>query len=372
MASLFTSQTPSNTNNSDGAPGITTATSIRFAQSGTIDAVRWYCTTNTNGTWIGEVWEITAADGGGGAGTLLASKTLGTTPTSGTWNNITLTSPVSVTTGKIYRIGVYSGDGRYVSSGAFFNGTPLVNGDLTADEDNVVNPPGLTGTMYQGTFVINATPGTYPNGHFNGTSYFIDVVFTASAGATPAPNGIAVTTALGTPSVSLNLTAVPSGIASTVALGTPTVALNRSAAPTGISSSVALGQPNVSSTPGPSGIAVTALLGTPTVALNRSGAPSGIALAVSLGAPAVVILSTPSGISSSVLLGSPSVSATVLTAGAPGSWYGLKVTDDLNRQYAREERGTPLECPNDGEPLQRNPRTGAMQCSYDGWIYQGW
>lgn len=161
----------------------------------------------------------------------------------------------------------------------------------------------------------------------------------------------------------------PTGIAASAALGSPTVALNRSAAPTGIAATVALGTPSVTSvTPAPTGISVSVSLGTPSVSLNRSAAPSGISATVALGAPAAVIVSTPGGISVSALAGSPSVSATVLTAGAPGSWWGLKATDDLNLSYLAEERRAPVECPNDGEPLQRNPRTGKLQCAYDGWV----
>lgn len=186
------------------------------------------------------------------------------------------------------------------------------------------------------------------------------------------PGGIATAVALGSPSVSLNRSAAPTGIAVTLALGTPSASLALTTTPSGVGASTSLGQPNVSSTPGPNGVAVSVLLGAPTVSLNRSAAPSGIPSGVLLGAPSIVSVITPSGVLASVSLGSPSVSATVLTAGTPGSWYGLRVTDELNRQYAREEKGAPTSCPNDGESLQRNPRTGQLQCNYDSYVYTGW
>lgn len=247
------------------------------------------------------------------------------------------------------------------------------------------------------------------------TDRYLDfIAFSPSAGggASAAPNGISASSALGSPSVSNPENATPSGISSSVTLGSPSVALNRSAAPTGIAATMALGAPNVSSTPGPAGLSLLAalgtpsvslnlttapggisasaalgtptasppsatptgvialvVLGTPTVALNRSAAPGGLALVTALGTPSLVQSLTPTGISISALLGAPSVSATVLTAGAPGSWYGIPATDRLNRQYALEERSaTSAYCPNDGELLQRNPRTGKMQCSYDGFV----
>lgn len=90
--------------------------------------------------------------------------------------------------------------------------------------------------------------------------------------------------------------AAPNGIAVTAALGQPTVALGLTAAPSGVVLAVALGQPTVSiPSAAPTGIAVTAALGTHTVALNRTAAPSGIALTTYLGSPSTL---APSAISS--------------------------------------------------------------------------
>src|ERR1051325_5055913 len=179
---LFTTQTPTSADNSDGTPGITTATTVQFAIAGYITAVRWYCTSNNGGTWTGAVWQVDLGDSPGpGAGTLLASKTHPTAPTGGTWNLITLDTPVAVTPGVLYRIGVHSSDGRYVATGAFFGGTPLANGEITAHAGNA-DPIGL-GAMKQGAFIIDASL-TYPTASFNNTNYFVDVAF-----ALEAPNG---------------------------------------------------------------------------------------------------------------------------------------------------------------------------------------
>lgn len=245
--------------------------------------------------------------------------------------------------------------------------------------------------------------------------YLLFAAFSPSAGGGVTPTGIAATAALGSPATSNPESAAPSGVASSTALGTPAVSLNRSATPTGIACTTVLGQPNVSSTPGPSGIAVTAalgtpavslnlttapggiasgvvlgqpgagllsgsptgvsasvVLGTPTVSLGRTAGPTGLALVTALGNPSLVSSTTPSGISISASAGSPSSSGTVLTAGVPGSWYGLRSVDEENMRYLREERGVPASCPNDGEPLQRNPRTKLYQCNFDGYVWRGW
>jgi hypothetical protein len=182
VANLFTSQTPVGTNNSDGTPGITTATTIRFAQSGYVTGVRFYATTTVSGTYTGALWSVDASDPG--TGTLLASKTMGIAPTGGAWNTIVFDTPVAVSSGVAYRTSVFSGDGRYVNTGSFFT-ADLVNGDITADADGDTV---ATRTIFQGAYRINATIG-YPNSPGNGSSYFVDVEFvlTLAAGSTTSP-----------------------------------------------------------------------------------------------------------------------------------------------------------------------------------------
>lgn len=182
MVSLFTSQTPAVSGN-DGAPGITTATSLMFAVAGVISHVRFWAANDTlSGTWTGAVWQVTSDDGGGsGTGTLLGSKAVsaaGITPNA--WNLIELDTPVPVVPGVLYRIGLHT-PAWYVATNGFFN-SPLVNGDITAPE-NGSDPIGL-GTLRQGTFIVNAAI-QYPTQVGLTASYFIDVDFIPD-GSTPA------------------------------------------------------------------------------------------------------------------------------------------------------------------------------------------
>lgn len=219
MANLFTGQTPAITDASDGAPGITTATTVRFAQSGTVTGIRFYATATVGGTYTAELYQVTAADVPTPAGTLLASKVAGATPAGGTWNTILFDTPVSVTTATLYRAALHSGAGRYVATLSFF-GSDLVNGDITADA-NGDDPVGL-GTLRNGTFAISATAGAYPGGG-GGTCYFVDVEFTAGAGGTITPGSIALGVAVGQPAVTATLTVAPDSIRLAAATGQPTV-----------------------------------------------------------------------------------------------------------------------------------------------------
>lgn len=183
--SLFTSETPSLGDNSDGTPGIVTATAMLFTKAGQITDVRWYCTTSTGGTWTGYVWEVTGADTspGAGTGTQLASATFSGTPTGGAWNTIPLSSPVAITPNtKLYKIGVFNDQGRYVATTNFAafqsGGGGLTNGHIHAPFQGD-DPVGL-GSTYQGSYLINATAG-YPSQPGNAANYFIDVAFAPAA-----------------------------------------------------------------------------------------------------------------------------------------------------------------------------------------------
>lgn len=106
--------------------------------------------------------------------------------------------------------------------------------------------------------------------------------------------------------------------------------------------------------------------------VNLSIIPTGLAVAIGLGNPTVTlgITTAPSGLAVPVALGNPTVGATVASATQTGgSWWQLESVRRTNLQNAEmERRAGPIACPNDGEPLQFDPRTGKKRCPYDGWI----
>jgi hypothetical protein len=326
MANLFTSQTPVVTDANDGSPSITTATTVRFAQEGTVTGIRFYATTTVSGTYTALLYQVDAADDVSPAGTLLASKALGSAPTGGTWNTITFDAPVSVTTGVLYRACIFSSAGRYVATTLFF-ALAVTNGDITADA-NGDNPVGL-GTLRQGTFLINAAAG-YPSGAGNGTSYFVDVEFTAGA-APLAPNGIEVPVSLGAPVAAFTASAAPAGIEVPVTIGAPTLAFNASASPNGIEVALALGAPTVRPTVFPAGISAPFTLGEPAIDAPPGPAPE-----------------------------------------QDGSWYGLLnvlQSARADHQINAERDAHPLECPWHGWPLDRSER--GLHCRFGGHLVKG-
>lgn len=214
-AVLFTTETPTVTDASDGTPGITTATSLTFGHGGVITAVRFYATVTVSGTYTAGVWQVTSDDAtSSGTGTLLTSEVLTTTPNGGEWTAIPLSSPVSVSAGVLYRVGVHNSDGRYVATSLFgpFVSGGLTNGDLVAPADGT-SPTGL-GRLNQGTFEINAAL-TYPRSMFNQAGYFVDVLFSvAAASGAPATEATGTGTAMA-PSVAVATAATEATAAGT-------------------------------------------------------------------------------------------------------------------------------------------------------------
>lgn len=170
--SLFTSQTPVNGNQSDGAPGITTGTTVRFTADGQILGVRFWATTTVSGTYTGAVYQVTDA-AVGGTGTPLESKVADLPPSPDGWNTILFDDPVTITIGALYRSALHSSAGRYVNSPAVFV-DPIANEDIVADSNG--DTSGGLGALAQGTFIVDVDP-QFPNLWFNSSNYFVDVIF---------------------------------------------------------------------------------------------------------------------------------------------------------------------------------------------------
>lgn len=90
-------------------------------------------------------------------------------------------------------------------------------------------------------------------------------------------------------------------------------------------------------------------------ALATSVSPTGFAVPVTFGSPTIVTPAAP-----------------VATVHLTGSWNGLADIARLNAQEAEQERRDgPRACPDCGEPLVRNQRTGVLGCTFDGWTFSG-
>lgn len=171
--SLFTTQTPVNTDDNEGV-AVLTSTMLTFARAGWVTAIRFRAPATISGTYTAGLYVSTTDDNpvGSGTGTLLDSMTC-PTPTASSWNTVLFPNQPAVSPGNAYRITLHSSSGRFVHTATF--SFPLSNGDITAPADGT-DPVGL-GTMIQSPFKDSATLA-YPNDSaLNQSCYFIDVVF---------------------------------------------------------------------------------------------------------------------------------------------------------------------------------------------------
>lgn len=187
MESLFTSQTPSNTNAHDGGQAIATSTRIKIAVDGKVYGVRWWATDgiDLDDTYIAELWALTATN----AGTRVANKSLGPIGVGDVvpgWNVLLFDTPVDVLAGDVVAPAIVNygntTNGKYVLTGGFFNSGPLVNGNLRGLQTGET----VAGHAYDnGCFTVYGarppSPPTLPADTFNGGCYFVDLVFEASA-----------------------------------------------------------------------------------------------------------------------------------------------------------------------------------------------
>lgn len=179
--SLFTSQTPNTTDNSDGgAAGIEVGTGLVFAVAGFVTDGRFWATDTTSGTWTWELFRADQGDNVGAGHTLLVSKVAtGVVPG---WNTVHLDTPIAVTTATVYRSAVNNSQGRYVHRPSVFAAGAIVNGNITGYQDGT-DPAGI-GTMRNGSFALNSPAGSYPSDNAAAAAFYTDVVFTTSIGET--------------------------------------------------------------------------------------------------------------------------------------------------------------------------------------------
>jgi hypothetical protein len=174
---LFVAETPTLGNIAEGIP-VTVATTVVFAEDGTLDGIQVYAPATVTGTFSGAVWEITADDSPAttGTGTLIATVAMPSL-TASAWQIFLLASPVPVIAGVAYRIGFRTSEGRYVATGGGFNSGGMVNGDISSPQTET-NVAGI-GLIANGTFIESTS--SYPNKTFNGNKYFVGPVFTAAS-----------------------------------------------------------------------------------------------------------------------------------------------------------------------------------------------
>lgn len=191
MASIFTSQTPTSTDNLEPG-GIALGVAFTPAEDGVVSGIRFYGSATVGGTYTGGLYLPTADDDpeGSGTGTELETGTFVGTPTPLAWNVIAI-EPVAVTAGVTYKAVYHNTEGHYVSTPAFpeFVSGGLTNGPLTAVASG--HDIGI-GTVLQGTFKTGAVIA-YTSNYFGAANYFADVVYSANAPTGFASFGLVLT-----------------------------------------------------------------------------------------------------------------------------------------------------------------------------------
>lgn len=135
---------------------------FQTAAAGTVTGIRFYKNPWNTGTHVGNLWSTT--------GTLLGSATFKNETAFG-WQQVSLTTPVTLVAGGTYIVSYHTSGGNYSADPNFF-ATPLVSGALSA--------PSNGGSS---VFAYGTANSVFPANSGGTTNYWVDLVFVRSGGA---------------------------------------------------------------------------------------------------------------------------------------------------------------------------------------------
>ncbi len=141
----------------DAGPDSSVELGVRFRADvdGRVSGVRFYKAEANTGTHTASLWSST--------GTRLATAIF-TNETASGWQQVNFPTPVAVTANTIYVVSYHTEVGRYSLTPNYFSGV------------GVDSPPLRVGTD-SGVYAYGAQ-GVFPSNSWNGTNYWVDVVFT--------------------------------------------------------------------------------------------------------------------------------------------------------------------------------------------------
>jgi N,N-dimethylformamidase beta subunit-like, C-terminal/Domain of unknown function (DUF4082)/Bacterial Ig-like domain/Calx-beta domain/Bacterial Ig domain/Purple acid Phosphatase, N-terminal domain len=160
------STVPANPAESDAA-AVELGVKFRSNVAGFITGIRYYKSSQNTGTHLGHLWTST--------GTLLATATFAGESTSG-WQQVNFSSPVAINPNTTYVASYHTTTGFYAQDSNYF-ASSVTNGPLTALANGV---DGGNGVYRYGT-------SGFPTSTFQGSNYWVDVVFVTSAGSDTTP-----------------------------------------------------------------------------------------------------------------------------------------------------------------------------------------
>ncbi|MBO0884038.1 MAG: DUF4082 domain-containing protein, partial [Mycobacterium sp.] len=159
--SVWQNGTPSGAVDANDSSAVNLGLQFQASSSGYITGVRFYKESDNTGAHIGSLWTS--------SGTLLASGTFTNESASG-WQELDFSSPVAVTANTTYVASYHTNTGHYADTG---NGlaSPVTNGPVTA--------------LASGGVYAYGSSNAFPSLTFNASNYWVDVVYSQSAGSTP-------------------------------------------------------------------------------------------------------------------------------------------------------------------------------------------
>ena len=132
--------------------------------NGYITGIRFYKASTNTGTHVGTLWTS--------SGTILATANFSAETASG-WQQATFPTPVATTANTVYVASYHTSTGHYSFDRDYFTGRSINSPPLQALAD------GVSGA--NGVYAYGAT-GSFPNQGYNGSNYWVDVIFGTGTG----------------------------------------------------------------------------------------------------------------------------------------------------------------------------------------------
>src|SRR5262249_16843960 len=159
--SIWQNAAPSGAVDASDTSAVNLGVQFQPSASGFITGVRFYKETDNTGAHIGSLWSST--------GTLLASGTFTGESASG-WQELDFSSPVAVTAGTTYVASDPTNPGHYALTSNGLS-SAVTNGPLTA--------------LASGGVYAYGSGNAFPSATFNASNYWVDAVYSQTAGSTP-------------------------------------------------------------------------------------------------------------------------------------------------------------------------------------------
>ena len=142
---------------------------------GYVSGIRFYKGTGNTGTHTGSLWSTD--------GTRLATGTF-TAETDTGWQTLSFGHAVAVSANTTYIASYHTDIGHYAADVGYFATSGVLNEPLSAPQNTATEPNG----------VFRFGPSGFPDSTFNGTNYYVDVVFSTTPPPDTQPPTVATTT----------------------------------------------------------------------------------------------------------------------------------------------------------------------------------